>query len=175
MKSQVKVIKELRTKIKLLRAKKEYYKQSASHDYLTKLYNRKSFNRFLRKEILRSQRYNRIFSLLFIDVNKFKRYNDEKGHIAGDRLLKKIASTLKNDIRGTNFIARWGGDEFAIILPETNKKRAEILVERLKELPITIGIATYIEDGKTYKTILRKADKNLYKKKRGLDDERKKR
>src|SRR5680860_413405 len=112
------------------------------HDYITKISltdeltginNRRYFKSKLLEELERAKRYSKPLTIMILDLNNFKQVNDNYGHIAGDILLKNIAVLLKDSIRRPDFIARYGGDEFIIIMPETHKNTAHILAERLKE------------------------------------------
>jgi two-component system cell cycle response regulator len=100
-------------------------------DALTGLSNRRAFHARLREEWRRSRRYRFPLSLLLIDVDGLKQVNDERGHDAGDRVLRGVASAIKDTLRETDFGARWGGDEFAIIAPNTARTAAQRLGQRL--------------------------------------------
>jgi diguanylate cyclase (GGDEF)-like protein len=101
-------------------------------DGLTGLINYREFYHLLRNELERARRYNSSVSLLIIDVDDFKRFNDRYGHLAGDRALKEIADLLRKCSRGTDIVARYGGEEFAIILPESTPAGALMMAERIK-------------------------------------------
>ena len=100
-------------------------------DALTGLANRRLFDETLAREIIRSQRYQRPFSLLLLDVNDFKRLNDQRGHQAGDQVLRSLASLIRAQLRASDFAARYGGDEFVIILPESDAGVARNVAEKL--------------------------------------------
>jgi diguanylate cyclase (GGDEF)-like protein len=104
----------------------------AKQDPLTGLFNRRFFNEFLEKEIERSKRHNHEFSILMLDLDRFKGINDSYGHLFGDTVLRDIALILKNKIRRGDIIARLGGDEFIIILPETSATGAHYVAEEIK-------------------------------------------
>ncbi len=104
----------------------------ATHDNLTKLYNRQKFNNELDKEIKREIRYKRNLSIIMIDIDYFKRVNDTYGHDIGDEVLISISSLAKKGIRNTDFLARWGGEEFMILLPETSLKDAQNVAEKIR-------------------------------------------
>lgn len=104
----------------------------ATHDGLTGLYNRKSFDSILASEISRAQRYGRPLSLLLLDVDNFKEVNDTYGHPAGDQVLEELAFDLSRNLRQHDHAARYGGDEFAIILSETSLSNALHLAERIR-------------------------------------------
>jgi len=154
-----------------------------NEDGLTGLYNHRYFQESLRDELMRCHRYNRIFSLLFIDLDHFKPYNDNLGHMKGDILLREIATFFKVSSREADTVARYGGDEFAFILPETNSREARSFAKRLhqnfqkqrfggKELrynfsiTISIGVATYPDNGTFSEELVEAADQALYRAKR---------
>ncbi len=142
-------------------------------DDLTGLNNRFAFEEEFRNEFARAQQCDSPLSLLFLDADHFKLYNDEFGHPAGDDALRTIARFLKESMRTSDFIARIGGDEFVIILPETSRESAGVLAERCRkalesatwpERPITVSIGTSSLDGRTIdtNTLISEADQALY-------------
>ncbi len=110
-------------------------------DGLTGLYNHREFYRLLEKEVERSRRYGTDISVLMIDVDNFKIYNDTYGHMAGDMALRKIADAIKSSVRKLDIVARYGGEEFAVILPETNQAGAVSLAERIKNSVSSINFS----------------------------------
>ena len=108
-------------------------KYLATRDALTGLYNRRYFLEALQLEFARSKRHGRVFSLLFIDLDNFKQYNDTFGHPAGDALLKGLAEVISRTSRNTSIVARYGGEEFIILAPEAPKDGAQIFAERLRQ------------------------------------------
>jgi diguanylate cyclase (GGDEF)-like protein len=110
-------------------------------DDLTGLHNRRALHETLHKEIRRSKRYRKPLSLLMLDIDGFKKINDTFGHQAGDEVLKSVAAHLQEVIRETDFLARYGGDEFAVILPETKAREATVLAERLKKAVVNYPIS----------------------------------
>ena len=153
--------------------------QIATRDVLTGLYTRRAFDDFLNTEISRSSRYSHSASLLLIDIDHFKRINDEYGHQAGDMVLQDIGKRLKNVSRNENYVCRYGGEEIVIILPETDQQSAEHCANRLKNeiggrvfditdnqsitVTVSIGIATYPVHADTGASLVSAADKALYK------------
>ena len=152
--------------------------QTSRTDPLTKLLNRGSFNSHLVEEINRCSRNGEIFSLLMLDLDSFKTVNDNLGHPAGDELLIKTAQIITNRVRESDFVFRFGGDEFALILPKTSSKGAlEIASWVHDEIQLrastadqtttcSIGIATFPENGSTSEEITQMADSALYLAKR---------
>ncbi len=148
-------------------------------DELTQLYNYRYFMRALAAEVLRSHRYNAPLSLVVCDVDDFKYYNDINGHLAGNMALKKLAAIIKKSVRDVDIPTRYGGEEFALILPETNKEGAYVMSERirkgverrrfpkgdlqpLKRFSISGGVATLDVDAESAEELIRKADQALY-------------
>ena len=153
---------------------KAQLQEMAITDYLTGLYIRRYFMSRLQDELIRSERYNKTFSIAMVDIDKFKNINDTYGHSAGDRVLKAAGEFFKENLRQTDVVARYGGEEFVICFPETNKKVAHILAERLRKrfsrirldkwprLTISLGITTYPEDGRDIETLIKNADSAMY-------------
>lgn len=152
-------------------------------DAFTNLYNREYFDRRLSEILKISSRYNHKVSLALIDIDFFKTFNDTYGHQVGDFVLKEVAKTIRSKLREVDTVARYGGDEFVAIMPETSKESAVIALERIKkeleeqpfiytgtskELFITIsaGIATYPDEATTDYELVNKADLALYEDKR---------
>jgi len=147
-------------------------------DSLTGLYNRGYFEESLSGEISRSRRYETEFSILFLDFDDFKRINDTMGHLAGDYVLKKVANLIKGEKREEDVIARYGGEELVIILPETNKVNTLIKAERIRrkiqDMPLTFegkdirltvscGVATFPQDAQEANKLIHCADQALYR------------
>lgn len=149
-------------------------------DDLTDVYNRRYFYEKLEEEIKRSERYETVLSLIMLDIDYFKHYNDTHGHQAGDSVLREVALLLRNNVREQDLVARYGGEEFSIILPETGKQVAGKLAERIRgclsaqtfhfketlqsgKLTISLGVATFPEDAKSLNDLVETADRALYK------------
>ncbi len=141
-------------------------------DHLTGVYNLRFFHETLSREISRAERYSTPLSLLMIDVDNFKNYNDSFGHQAGNILLKEIAKIFTDSVRRSDMVFRYGGEEFCILLPNTGKGAIEVAKRILhlvrKNFPVTvsIGISTFPEDAKSKEELIEKADIALYHAKR---------
>lgn len=146
----------------------------ARTDTLTGLSNRKAFNELAQKEFLRCKRSQSPITVAYIDCDDFKLVNDRYGHAAGDQLLQQVATTIIQQLRVTDIIARIGGDELVVLLPETGATTALIVVERLRQslihtanragLPITfsIGVAVFKEVPDSIDEMLQRADSLMY-------------
>ena len=158
-------------------------KETADRDGLTGLHNHRFFRRALDVETARSTRHDHPFSLILLDVDHFKHYNDTYGHPAGDDLLEQLAATLRQSLRDENVCARYGGEEFALLLPETDRAGARECAERIRasieDLPVpgretqplggitvSLGIACFPGDGRESGSLVRRADAALYEAKR---------
>lgn len=155
-------------------------KMMAITDGLTGLYNHRFFRERLEVEIERTGRYNHSLSLIILDVDHFKHYNDAHGHPQGDELLRELAELLQKSIRKADLACRYGGEEFALILPETGKETAHSLAERIRKaisehpfpfretqpmgaLTVSIGVSTFPIDNKGIDGLIKKADDALYR------------
>ncbi len=160
----------------------EQTRRLAFTDGLTSLANYRWFHTRLQQEIERADRYHRPLSLIMLDIDYFKAYNDTHGHPQGDAMLTQVARLLKQTSRSSDMVARYGGEEFALILPETDQLSAEALGNRLREeieqfqfageehlpskiLTISVGIATHSRYGDK-ETLIAAADAELYRAKR---------
>lgn len=145
----------------------------AATDALTNVYNRRYFTQKIEEEIERARRSGSNFSLVMLDIDRFKNVNDLYGHNAGDVVLKSMAEMIRNRIRKIDTIARWGGEEFVLLLPETDASAAMSLAETLRkqlsqmEIPgvgqvtASFGVASYAS-GDTVDTLVNKADTRMY-------------
>lgn len=142
-------------------------------DPLTQLYNRNFFVKNLEKEIMRLNRYGGSLAIMFIDLDDFKKLNDTYGHTVGDIVLKEFANLIKNSLRDIDIAARFGGEEFVIMLPNTEREGAYATAKRLQEkiantslaghkITASIGIASYYK-GLTAKSLIERADKAMYR------------
>jgi diguanylate cyclase (GGDEF)-like protein len=161
----------------------ELYKEreeEAIRDGLTKIYNFRYFMQAIEREINRGRRFNGNFSLLMIDIDYFKAYNDRLGHLKGDRVLCTLSNLIEINTRQIDIVSRYGGEEFTVILPGIEKENALIIASKLRELiehynfpeqegqpsgnlTISVGLASFPDDAKTAKELIDKADKALYK------------
>lgn len=120
--------------IRLDYVNKQYFIELSTKDSLTNTYNRLKFNESLDSEVELAKRYGSTFSLIMFDIDHFKQFNDRNGHLYGDKVLVEIANLVKESIRGVDVFARWGGEEFIILLPQTRGEEATALAERLRKL-----------------------------------------
>ncbi len=161
----------LLARIKLLH---EQMSLMAYTDPLTNIYNRLHFGNFLDSEIDRVKRYGGTFSIIFFDLDRFKKINDEHGHLVGDEVLKEVAEIVENANRSADIFARYGGEEFIILAPSTDAIGAQKHAERLRKdienhhfnevnhLTCSFGIAEYKADVDDIPSLLDRADTALY-------------
>jgi diguanylate cyclase (GGDEF)-like protein len=187
--------------MKAIRHREEELKNLVIRDHLTTLYNRAYFFYRLHSELRRAKRYNRPLSLLIMDMDHFKEFNDRFGHLVGDELLRALSGTIRSGIRystGTpsyelDIPCRYGGDEFAIIAPETNPAQATVMAERLRkeirlkcgrqmmahiqaatgsrpleppEVTVSVGVAGFPEHASNTEALVKAADDAMYVSKR---------
>jgi two-component system, cell cycle response regulator len=173
------LVESLRRKAEELEHANSMLRELAERDGLTGLHNHRYFREALDRELARSARHRRLFSLVMIDIDHFKRFNDTYGHLAGDEALKHLAGILQNLCRSSSVVARYGGEEFVMIVPENDSEGARVFADRVRDtveltpfrnsgealsLPLTIslGISTFPEDGIDARTLIQRADKALY-------------
>lgn len=150
----------------------DHLRRQAANDSLTGLANYRHLVDVLDLEIKRSKRTGRKFALLFFDLDELKRINDSHGHLVGSQALCRLADVLSSCCRVIDTPARFGGDEFAVVLPETNAREASLVAQRVCEsvanddkgpkLSVSFGIAVHPQDGDTIESLLRHADSELY-------------
>ena len=156
----------------------EYQYKLATIDGLTELYNHRYFQDTLRKQIDIARRYNQAFSLIIIDIDFFKKFNDTYGHQAGDAVLRQVAKILKNNSRATDYVCRYGGEEMTIILPNTSAEDALFNANRICKavadtpfhltpvdkvnVTISLGVSTFPDNAQTPQDLIEWADKGLY-------------
>lgn len=148
--------------------------QLAMIDGLTGVFNRRYMDTMLKKELNRCERYTKEFSICLIDIDNFKKLNDSYGHQAGDAILVEIAASIRDSVREEDVVCRYGGEEFLVILPETNIYGARVLANRIRqyssesallvqyEVTFSAGIASYPHNGLTVESLVGAADLALY-------------
>ncbi len=159
--------------------------RSAVTDVLTGLGNRSGFERTFKQELARARRYEHHLNLVIVDLNRFKEINDRFGHSEGDKALVALAKVLTGAVRATDQVFRWGGDEFAILLPDVRPEEAQAAAKRIGKLVTTVaisgvtleasmGVASYPVDGLDRETLMNSADHKMYVEKRAAhgDDKR---
>ena len=151
----------------------------AMRDDLTKAFNRRFFEAYLDEEIERARRYGSVFSIIFLDLDDLKTVNDRYGHLAGSRTLQEVAKRILGAVRGIDKVVRFGGDEFCIILPQTDQEQAVAVAHRVRKailgaefhladsidvsITASFGIATYPTHGVTKDDLIRQADAAMYR------------
>ena len=158
----------------------ETVRRLATIDGLTGLYNRRSFSDMISREMRRILRYKQYFSLILVDIDNFKHYNDTNGHLMGDKLLTQFAQVLKTSVREQDIVCRYGGEEFAVILPHTDANRGLVVAEKIRRMvagtkfphgetqslgfvSISAGVADTSIEVKTYQELIDHADRALYR------------
>lgn len=150
----------------------------ATTDGLTELFNHRYFQEQLRRQLEHCKRYSTSFSLIIIDIDFFKKFNDNFGHQSGDAVLRQVAQTLKRNVRTTDIVCRYGGEEMSIILPNTEEEEAYSTAQKICEriaqhkfklangketnVTISLGISTFPKDGDDAENLISTADKRLY-------------
>ena len=154
----------------------EQIRYQATHDALTGLANYREFMDTLEREVHRAERSHHSFTILLLDMDDLKKINDRLGHLAGNRALKRLSATLNEQCRSTDLAARYGGDEFAVVLIDSDQGMAEQVARRIENslrkdqegptLSVSIGIGVYPDDGRTAQELLETADQRLYQRKK---------
>jgi diguanylate cyclase (GGDEF)-like protein len=160
-----------------IRESEKRYKELSITDSLTKLYNSRHFFRQLRQEVERANRYGQPLSLVLLDIDNFKGYNDTYGHLEGDRVLSVLSDVIRRNVRSTDTAFRYGGEEFTVILPQTEKESALSVAERLREsfantvlsprpgvavsMTVSIGVSQYVR-GEQDAVFIKRADAGMY-------------
>jgi diguanylate cyclase (GGDEF)-like protein len=157
-----------------LRKDYDFQKRLAFHDTLTGAANRRAFLEALRRETARARRLNHPLTLAYVDVDNFKQVNDSMGHDAGDAVLLFVADLLVKNLRAMDLVARIGGDEFAVLLPELNPEGARVVMEKIHKLlaegaqekkwpvSLSIGVKTYLKPSFSEAQMLHQADELMY-------------
>jgi len=154
-------------------------KAQANIDFLTKTFNRRAIQEQLSNEELKYYKMGKTFSVVLLDIDRFKSINDNYGHDGGDIVLKHLSEVLKQNLRKRDILGRWGGEEFIVILPDTPIDRALIVAERLRKSvesnpaangliqhTISLGVATFMQHGQTMKKLIKNVDTALYQAKK---------
>lgn len=139
-------------------------------DHLTGLYNRRYYYSRLEYEIAKSRRYRIPLSVVVLDVDNFKNINDTYGHSEGDLVLQKITRVLKSSLRQVDTVCRWGGEEFAILLPSTQLEGALVVGERIRsavteargDVSVSVGVAQFLQDAEGADDLMKRADQAMY-------------
>ncbi len=183
---QIRIIisKALQQRVLKKRAEEaDFYKKLSRLDSLTELFNLRAFQQLLGIEIARAEREKWPVSLVMLDIDDFKAFNDTNGHPMGNLVLKRLSWLLKQNCRNCDFVARYGGEEFTIIFPHTGKEDAEIMANRIRKaveengfeqdglsakynFTISLGVAEYPVDAEDKDNLIEKADQALYQAKR---------
>ena len=149
-------------------------KEAARVDPLTGIPNRRAFFELAESEVQRASRYRRRFTVVYLDVDDFKAINDRRGHAAGDRVLQRLAQTIREVLRTNDFGARLGGDEFIVLLPETGVAEADVVLDRLRRriadaqcavdgpLTVSTGCVTFETPPASVDEVLKLADETMY-------------
>lgn len=158
----------------------ESLEKLAVTDDLTQVYNFRYLKTALRREIKRADRFRQSLSIIMVDVDNLKAYNDRNGHLRGSYLLKEIAQLFAQQVRSWDLVAKYGGDEFTVILPQTESEGALVVADRLRasveahtfplaptgSITVSAGIATYPQDGDSGSSLIEASDRALYQAKR---------
>ncbi len=170
-------MKKIRDDFKEARKQNRKLESELNTDHLTGAANRRAYEANAAKEMQRFTRYNRVFSLIIFDVDRFKSINDTYGHAIGDKCLIEITSRIKSILRTTDILARTGGDEFVVVMPETDAEQARGVAEKIRNLigrtefvykkdtvyvSLSLGVAHVMETDKGYDSVFKRADKALY-------------
>lgn len=172
-------VEELTARIQAILGRITESNELILQDELTKVYNRRYFLRRLDEEIARDSQNGNNFTIAMLDIDYFKTVNDTYGHLAGDETLKFIVNKLKENLRNTDIICRFGGDEFIILLPDMKKEDARKVIERIRgniasdsikcsqsnqlvQVTCSVGVSTFPENGCSAEQLIKSADENLY-------------
>jgi len=158
----------------------ESLERLAVTDDLTQVYNYRFLKTALRREIKRAGRFGQVLSMIMLDVDNLKTYNDQHGHLRGSHLLREMAGLLAEQVRSFDLVAKYGGDEFSVILPQTERDGAMVVAERIRaaieahafplvragQITVSLGLALFPTDGSDVTSLIQAADRALYLAKR---------
>jgi len=163
------------TRTRALEEKTEQLEKLASIDPLTEIYNRRKFIEVCEIELSRFARHQHEFSIFMLDIDNFKKINDNYGHDIGDLVIKKVADVIRHATRGSDYFGRWGGEEFIIMSPDSDLEGRKILADKIVNIinqhefdnigkvTISVGATTVNESDKDLDDIIKRADQGLYK------------
>ena len=174
---------ELLARIESVLNRKKYYEDISMKDEVTGLYNMHYFRPQMKLFFDIAKRYKKVFSLVIVDIDDFKKINDLQGHAGGDIVLKNVSAILNDSLRRSDILARYGGDEFIIILPETGEVKARMVMSKIREkiseevfvvdkankkIPVfvSVGVSEYSDSFKTELQLFEKADMDMYEDKK---------
>jgi len=167
----------VRTRTRALEEKSNQLERLASIDPLTEIYNRRKFIEVCEIELSRFARHHHAFSIFMLDIDDFKKINDTHGHDVGDLVIRKVADTIRDATRGSDYFGRWGGEEFIIMSPDSDidgrliladkivKIIAETKFEKAGQVTMSVGVTTSVEGDSELESIIRRADQGLYRSK----------
>ncbi len=162
--------------LETLRKQLEKYREQSIIDELTKVLNRRGIMDVLSREMARSRRFNTPLSVIILDIDDFKKVNDTYGHLVGDKVLQAVASIVKENLRATDVVGRYGGEEFLVVLPDTDAEGARVVAEKLRKaiekkvykykdktfkVTVSLGVAQ-MREGDTPESLINRADRALY-------------
>jgi diguanylate cyclase (GGDEF)-like protein len=174
-------LQRMRKEVDQVQEKRKELEKEVLVDHLTGVANRRALRERMKNELYRFQRYGHFFSMILFDIDHFKLINDKYGHWAGDKCLKEIIKRIRPMLRETDFIARWGGDEFVIIFPGTDHESAAAVAERIRKLiqntrfiyhkqeiclTVSIGVSEIQENDSSQEHVFNRVDKAMYKAKK---------
>lgn len=172
---------ELIARIRVSIKRSERLRKESSTDFLTSALNRRALENRLSAELHRSQRFGRVFTVGMVDIDHFKAFNDANGHLVGDEVLRAVSRKIQSQLRDIDVVARFGGEEFLVIMPETEKKNAHMAMERVRNaiastrmpgasgndigVSVSVGIAEFPYDGIDAEALIKAADMAMYQSK----------
>jgi len=174
-------LQRMRKEVDQVQERRKALEKEVLVDHLTGVANRRALRERMKNELYRFQRYGHFFSMILFDIDHFKMVNDKYGHWAGDKCLKEIIKRIKPILRETDFIARWGGDEFIIIFPGTDHENAAAVAERIRKLiqntrfiyhkqeialTVSIGVSEIQQNDSSQEHLFNRVDKAMYKAKK---------